>query len=405
MSAADGVTRIEEDPDMVSASSPRSTSPDLAIVLPTYNERENIAELIARIDCALTGIHWEAVFVDDDSPDGTGEVVLAYARHDVRIRLIKRVGRRGLSSACIEGMMATSADIITVMDADLQHDEKVLPRMMARMEQESLDVVVGTRNAAGGSMGRFSPKRVLLSRVGQKISHAAFACEITDPMSGFFMVSRSYLLEVVHDLQGGGFKILFDLLSSSQRPVRVGEVGYTFRTRLYGESKLDIAVGIEHLFLVLNKVMGFDLPLPTMFCLLIGSIGGVTDLLLLLVLSHTSHLHFIAAQAVATCAVMIEGFFLNNSVAHRQWRFRGKRVWSAATCYLLAGSFGVWSNLVLSQALYQSGTSWYMAGLAGTLVSSAWTLSFGSLITWKPRRTSNVRGIGSSLVESRTASR
>jgi hypothetical protein len=173
-------------------SQPRAV--DLAVILPTYNERANVAELISRLDAALAGLCWEAIFVDDDSPDGTGELVHSYAQQDARIRLIERVGRRGLSSACIEGMMATSARFIAVMDADLQHDETVLPAMLARLRQESLDMVVGTRNAGGGSMGQFCASRVLLSRLGQKISQAVCSLRLSDPMSGFFMVRRSRLM-------------------------------------------------------------------------------------------------------------------------------------------------------------------------------------------------------------------
>ena len=186
-----------------SLSAERDAVLDLAVVLPTYNERDNINEVIARLESALTGLRWEAIFVDDDSPDQTAEVVLASSRRDPRIRLLQRVGRRGLSSACIEGMMATSASCVAVMDADLQHDEKILPLMLARLRAESLDVVVGTRNASGGSMGNFDRSRVWLSRLGERVSHSVSRCQLTDPMSGFFPVapqlparSRAYVAGV-----------------------------------------------------------------------------------------------------------------------------------------------------------------------------------------------------------------
>ena len=181
---------------------------DFAVVLPTYNERENVPLVIGRLENALQGLTWEAIFVDDDSPDGTADVIAAHVREASNIRLIHRVGRRGLASACIEGMMATQAPFIAVMDTDLQHDERILPQMLAQLRQKPLDIVIGTRNAGGGSMGEFGRKRVLLSQLGQRISHTVCRCELTDPMSGFFMLRRSFLLEVVHDLQGGGFKIL-----------------------------------------------------------------------------------------------------------------------------------------------------------------------------------------------------
>ena len=145
---------------------------DLAVVIPTYNERDNVDEVIRRLKGALNGLRWEAIFVDDDSPDGTAGVVREHAERDARIRLLHRIGRRGLSSACIDGILASPADAIAVMDGDLQHDETILPRMLERLRSERLDVAVGTRNADGGSMGEFSSWRVLLSRLGRKISDA-----------------------------------------------------------------------------------------------------------------------------------------------------------------------------------------------------------------------------------------
>lgn len=355
---------------------------DFAIVLPTYNERDNIPLVIARLTEALRGLTWEAIFVDDDSPDGTADVVSSHARWDSRIRLIHRIGRRGLASACIEGMMATQAAFVAVMDADLQHDETILPRMLARMHRESLDIVVGTRNAEGGSMGEFSHGRVLLSEMGQRISHAVCRCDLTDPMSGFFMLRRSFLLEVVRDLQGGGFKILVDLLASKRRPVAIGEIGYTFANRRHGESKLDVVVGIEYLFLIVNKLLGGIIPVQLTLFLLVGGLGLVTHLVSLLVLTRVGRLHFVPAHVIATFIAMTENFFLNNLITFRDRRLRGLRMIPGAVRFLLACSFGAWANVVFTRALWQSGAQWYLAGFAGIVLGSVWNLSISSLFTW-----------------------
>lgn len=355
---------------------------DFAIILPTYNERDNIHLVIARLTEALRGLTWEAIFVDDDSPDGTADVVSSHARGNSRIRLIHRIGRRGLASACIEGMMATQAAFVAVMDADLQHDETILPRMLARMHWESLDVVVGTRNAEGGSMGEFSHGRVLLSGMGQRISHAVCRCELTDPMSGFFMLRRSFLLEVVRDLQGGGFKILVDLLASRRGPVAIGEIGYTFATRRHGESKLDVVVGIEYLFLIVNKLLGGIIPAQLTLFLLVGGLGLFTHLASLLVLTRVGRLHFIPAHVVATFIAMTENFFLNNLITFRDRRLRGLRMIPGAVRFVLVCSFGAWANIVFTRALWQSGAQWYLAGFAGIVLGSVWNLSISSLFTW-----------------------
>jgi dolichol-phosphate mannosyltransferase len=226
---------------------------DLSVIVPTFNERDNVGELVSRLKTPLKGLAWELIVVDDDSPDGTSELVRDYSFQDRRIRLLRRVGRRGLASACIEGMLAASSAAIAVMDADLQRDESILPLMLQKLREEELDLVLGTRNADGGSMGSFSARRVLLSRCGQRISRFICPCELSDPMSGFFLVRRSFFLDVADRLNGDGFKILLDLVASSTRPVRVGEVGYRFRNRRFGESKLDLRVAFEYFAMILDK--------------------------------------------------------------------------------------------------------------------------------------------------------
>jgi len=366
----------------ISATASSSSALDLAIVLPTFNERDNIPLLIARLSDALRGLKWEAIFVDDDSPDGTSDVVSSYARSDPRIRLIHRIGRRGLSSASIEGMLSTSAPVVGVMDADLQHDESILPRMLDLLRSSSLDVVVGTRNADGGSMGEFGRRRVLLSRLGEKISQSVCRVKLTDPMSGFFLLRRSFLLDVVHDLQGGGFKILVDLLASSPVPVRVGEVGYKFGTRQHGESKLNVVVGIEYLFLVVNKRLGGLIPLHLALYMLVGVIGLATHLVVFLILSHAFAKSFVAAQAIATFVAMVENFLLNNMITFRSRQLHGFQMLTGAARFIAACSFGAWANIVFSRALWQGGLEWYIAGFAGIVLGSVWNLSVSSFITW-----------------------
>jgi dolichol-phosphate mannosyltransferase len=201
---------------------------ELAVVIPTFNERENIAALISALEKALAGREWEAVFVDDHSPDGTAEYVRNLASTNRRIRVLERIGRHGLSSACIEGMLATPARYIAVMDADMQHDESILPKLLERIRLEHFDVVVASRNAPGGSMGEFSGRRARLSSFGARISRWVCRCDISDPMSGFFMVKRSFFESIAPRLTGTGFKLLVDLLASSPAPVRVGEVPSIF---------------------------------------------------------------------------------------------------------------------------------------------------------------------------------
>jgi dolichol-phosphate mannosyltransferase len=379
---------ISQENDLICPPEPTSieayrTVIDLAVIIPTFNECDNIPEVIARLDRALQGLAWEAIFVDDNSRDGTGQIVLNYARKDRRIRLLERIGRRGLSSACIEGILASSADWIAVMDADMQHDESILSHMLACAQQQSLDLVVGTRNADHGSMGDFSPKRLMLSRLGEKVSRIVCQCEVSDPMSGFFIASRSFVLECVPHMEKGGFKILVDLFTSSRRPVQFAEVGYTFRERKHGHSKLDANTAIEFLALIINKFTKNILPPRFIVFALVGSIGVITHLTLLALL----HIHwresFFRSQIIATYVAMAENFFLNNSITYRDRSLRGLRLFFGLVTFGIACSFGAWASVVFARALVQSGIPWYAAGVGGIILSSVWNYSITSLFTWQ----------------------
>ena len=356
---------------------------DFAVVLPTFNERANIAEIIGLLSAVLNGLSWEIVFVDDDSPDGTSDVIRAIAQRDKRIRLIQRVGRRGLASACIEGILATSANYIAVMDADMQHDETILPQMLAKLREESLDIVIGTRNAAGGSMGEFSRQRVLISRLGQKISNTVCRCEVSDPMSGFFLVNRTFFMSVVHRLNAGGFKILVDMLASSEQPVRFGEVGYTFRNRRHGASKLDVNTAVEYLFLIIDKLTGGLIPVRFTVFALVGTTGLVAHLFCLTILLKVFGLNFSLAQAIAALVAMTENFFLNNLITYRDRSLKGIYLFWGLGSFWLACAFGAWANVIFARSLLQTGVPWYFAGLAGTVLSSVWNYSISNLLTWK----------------------
>ncbi|MGZ4820921.1 MAG: polyprenol monophosphomannose synthase, partial [Terriglobales bacterium] len=225
---------------------------ELAVIIPTYNERNNIPLLVERLKNVLDGVSWEAIFVDDDSPDGTADVVRELGVREPRLRVLQRIGRRGLASACVEGMLATSARFLAVMDADLQHDESILPVMLAAIRRGDVDLVVATRNAGGGSKGDFARKRVLLSDFGAKLSGIVCKTRLSDPMSGFFMLTRPCFFEVVRKMSNTGFKILVDIVASAGRELRLAEVPYTFGLRQHGESKLDVNVGFEYLYLVVD---------------------------------------------------------------------------------------------------------------------------------------------------------
>lgn len=357
-------------------------APELAVVVPTYNERENVPELLGLLENALVGVRFEVVIVDDDSPDGTAEVAREMSLTRPWVRVIHRIGRRGLASACLEGMLATSAPAIAVMDADLQHDETILAEMLHKLRESNCDVVVGTRNVKGGSKGEMRQWRVGLSDWGLKISRLVMQTKISDPMSGFFLVDRRFLHEVVRRTSGVGFKILVDLLASAKRPVNAQEVPYRFRRREHGASKLDLNVGLEYLYLLLDKLLGDHIPVRFALYAGVGAVGVGLHLGSLAVLLNAGA-GFLAAQLAASGIAMTANFFLNNIVTHRDVRLKGWRQVRGLATFYAACLVGLLTNLSVSERLLNAGIPSLWAGLAGLIVTSVWNYGVTNLWTWR----------------------
>jgi dolichol-phosphate mannosyltransferase len=359
---------------------------ELAVVIPTYNEIENIPVVLSAVAKALRGIEWEIVFVDDNSPDNTAGLIRDLALTNRRLRLLERIGRRGLSSACIEGILATPAPYIAVMDADMQHDESILPKMLELIKSEGLDVVIGSRTIAGGSMGEFARQRVWLSDLGTRISKLVCRCDVSDAMSGFFLVDRAYFREAAPYLTGTGFKILVDLLSSSRSQPRVGEVPYHFRNRQQGESKLDINVRLEYLFLLVDKVIGKWVPTRFVMYILVGTLGLLVHLGVLALLYYRGHLDFTVSQVSATFTAMTFNFMLNNVVTFRDRRLRGWRIVTGLLVFCLACSVGALISVSIAKFLFDSHVAWYLAGILGMAAGSVWNYGVNTVMTWRRDR-------------------
>jgi dolichol-phosphate mannosyltransferase len=362
---------------------------DLAIVLPTFNESRNVGPLVDRLEKTLAGVHYEVIFVDDDSPDGTANIVRRLAEHRDNLRVVHRIGRRGLASACIEGILAASAPFVAVMDADLQHDETILPEMLRRMREENLDLVVGSRNIAGGSMGEFSTWRVKLSQLGKRLSLMGAHHALSDPMSGFFMVRLSSFERYAHRLSGIGFKILLDIVLSADPDLRIGEVPYRFRLREQGESKLDLMVGLEYFELLVDKHLGELVNVRFVLFGMVGALGVGVHLLILRTLLQLGGLSFAKGQATATTIVMILNFVLNNSVTYRDRRLRGWRFWGGLLTFCLACGLGVAANVAISNEAFHRGVPWVLAALTGLLFTAVWNYGVTSMTTWRHARRSS----------------
>lgn len=364
----------------------------LAVVLPTLNERGNIAPMVARLEEALGPHGWEAIFVDDNSHDGTAEAAREIGRTDPRIRVIQRIGRRGLASAAIEGMCATSAPIVAVMDADHQHDPKLLPQMLAAVQSGEYDLAYASRFAEGASMAEWNrPDREKASGLANALARKVTGVTLSDPMSGYFMLRTEVLRRDAHRLSGIGFKILLDILATVDEPMRVKEFPLNFAARAEGESKLDRTVVFEFLVGLYDKWLGRII--PTRFALFgtIGALGVVVHMAVLTAylalfggtLQGSVVTDFEAGQTLAALVAMTFNFVLNNWLTYADKRLSGAGAlvqgWLrfAMTC-----SVGLLANVGASAMLVRFGFHEYPAALIGIAIGSVWNFALSSRFVW-----------------------
>ena len=355
--------------------------PELTVVVPAYRERDNIPALLDALAQALEARDWETIIVVDDAPDGTDAFVRERAQQDPRVRCLLRVGRRGLASACVEGMLASSAPYVAVIDADLQHDERLLPEMLDAIKQGNEDLVVASRYMEGGSTGELAPARVRISRVASLLGQA-LAGGLSDPMSGFFVVRRTYLEKVVRRLYGRGFKILLDLIAAARGAVRIRELPYRMRSRLHGESKLSARVVAEFFMLVLYHLFGRLVPARFFAFCAVGLLGVAVHLAVLWAAYMSAGASFVASQSVATLAAMTSNYFVNNAFTYADQRLRGRQMWRGLLTFYVACGIGAVINVAVADWLYLMSVRYWLAGLAGAAIAAVWNFVTTASVTW-----------------------
>src|ERR1700681_358885 len=365
---------------------PQATgNPRLSVIVPTFNERDNVTTLFRRLEAALAGVSWEVIFVDDNSPDRTWDVVRGLAGQDPRVRCIRRIGRRGLSGACIEGILASSAPFAAVIDADLQHDETQLPKMLALLQAGEADLVVGSRYIAGGSADSFNKQRAGASALATEVAKRVLRIKIADPMSGFFMIRRDQFEQLAPQLSTQGFKILLDVVASARGDLRVTEIPYAFGSRLHGESKLDSMVALDFLGLVLAKLTNDVVSLRFLLFAMVGSTGLFVHLATLFVALNVFHWRFPEAQACGSVVAMTSNFILNNFLTYRDQRLKGFAILRGLLLFYLVCSVGLFANVGVAFSVYDQEPIWWLAGAAGALMGVVWNYAMSGLFVWRKR--------------------
>lgn len=369
---------------------PAWQAPLLAVIVPSYNERDNVALLFEKVSEALGDTQFEFIVVDDNSPDGTAEVVKALARSRPNVRCIHRIGRRGLSSAVIEGISASAAPYFAVIDADLQHDERILPEMLAKAMATD-DIVVGTRYGGAGSVGEgLSKAREAGSRFATQLSGLLTGKALSDPMSGFFVMRRSVFDEVAPALSDDGFKILLDIIVSAGRSrsrlgkdLSIGEVPYTFRPRHAGESKMSSLVVVQFLGLIVSKLSGGLLPTSFLLFGLVGGFGVIVHMGTLWFSHEVLGQSFVWAQVVATVIAMTFNYVANNELTYANKKLKGWRYLTGLLSFYAVCSIGALANVSVASWIYAFDGQFYVAGLLGVLMSVVFNYSVTRVFTWR----------------------
>jgi len=358
-------------------------APRLSVIVPTFCEAVNVEPMIAALDAALAGIRWEVIFVDDDSPDGTAHLVRELGEHDGRVRVVRRIGRRGLAGAVIEGMLAAAGKVVAVIDGDMQHDEKLLPRMLAEIESGA-DLVIASRyTSAGDASGGFSEVRQKWSRLATRLTNILLKTEVSDPMSGFFMIRRDAIDEIAPKLSTGGFKLLLDILASSLPGLKISELPYMFRPRRLGASKLDGLVVADFAGLLLAKLTGNRVSPRFFLFALVGASGLFVHLAVLRSTFVLPGVPFYLAQFMAALVAMTTNFFLNNALTFRDRRLTGLDALKGLGVFYLVCSVGTLANVGIAELIYLRDPSWWIAGIAGAVMAAVFNYSASAMLTWR----------------------
>lgn len=359
------------------------TAPELCVVIPVLNEHDNIAPLVEALRKTLDGIAWEVMFVDDDSSDGTRDAIAAIAAADARVRMIHRVGRRGLSSAFIEGAQASFAPYVAAMDGDLQHDETRLPLMLAALK-DGAEIAIGSRYVQGGGTGDWDSRRKGMSNLATRLGKVVLRTKVADPMSGFFMLRREVFDRAVRNLSAIGFKILLDIIASLPTPPRIVEIPFTFRSRVAGSSKLDAGVLRDFALLLVDKMVGHVVPVRFVLFAAVGAVGIVLHMAVLLLALKAAGWPFDTAQGFATFVAMVGNYVLNNRVTFGDRRLKGARAWWGFLAFGLICGVGAIGNLSVASFLFGPAmTSWWVAGMVGAAMSLVWNYAVSSAFIWR----------------------
>lgn len=351
------------------------------IIIPTYHERDNIAPLLERIHAAVKGHDYRVLFVDDDSQDGTSELVAELSRK-YPVDIMVRKDKRGLASAVVDGITQAQGETLVVMDADLQHPPEVLPALLKKVD-EGFDMAIGSRYVPGGGCEGWGRLRRMISKGAIFIAHLLLpqTRKIKDPLSGLFAFKKKAIEGV--DLRPLGYKIILEVLIEG-RMKSVAEVPFKFVTRERGQSKLSAKQQVEflkHTFSLMRR--SGELARFVKFGLVGGS-GIIVNEGLLWALTEFVGLPYTISSPIAVEASIISNFMLNDVFTFRD---RRDRAGSGLIRFLKFNSVSLGGLVINVGTLWLLttflGVHYLVSNLAGIFLAFLWNFLLNSWWTWK----------------------
>ena len=355
--------------------------PALSLVICTLDEHEAIGAVIEGAERALADVPHEIIVVDDSADELTAAAVLACAAGRPGLRLIRRAGERGLAAAAIAGWDAAHGRVLGVMDGDGQHDPASLKALWDQLAADGADVALASRYARRSGGTGLTGFRDRISRIGTFITHLLLGVRVSDPLSGLFLMRRSWFEHVRPRLSGVGFKILVDVIASGSRPPRTAETATRLRPRAGGASKLDVRVMADLAALLVEKSTR-GLICARLFLFLAVGLCGVGVHMATLGVGRIAGAPFWAAQGVAIVVAMTSNFALNNALTFRQARLTGRAAMRGLGLFYASCLAGAVLNEAGAGALHRAGAPWAAAALCGLFAGALCNYLLATRLTW-----------------------
>ena len=358
----------------------------LSVVIPTFNEINNIERILNELLDLSIPYEKEIIVVDDNSLDGTSELVRNIAQRERRVRLINRFGRCGLSSAIKEGSLCASGDLIVIMDADGQHETNSIIDSLNILEKKKVDIVIGSRFLEGSVIKGLTNQRKKGSSIANALSRLSLYGKynhITDYMSGFIILKRIACIKYIEKIDVNGFKFLYELLAISKGKLKVKETPLAFQVRTFGNSKLDISVGWDFFISLIHNFSGRLLPRRAVSFALVGSSGVLVQFLVIYTLLWNTQFNFEAILPIGVIVAATSNYIINNLLTFRSRKLKGKRFYFGLLKFLLVSSLPIIANIGVTNLFYnQFSSNTLISQLAGIIVVFIWNYAASSKVVW-----------------------